>query len=304
MSDVQAALDAVRARCDVAARREADPVGFAHRYDAPEDRELVGARGGVHRVRQREGHPRQAGRPARAPRPAPGARRRRSAPRCAARLRGWKHRVFRGRGRRAAARRRARASSASTARSGARFARELAARDGEPARSARGLVRRHPRRRAVCARTERGAGPRTSCPTRAGRAAASASSSTCAGWSAPPTASTSASGTSTPRVCSSRSTSTSTASRATWASPAVADSPGGRPRRSPRRWRASTPRDPVGVRLLPLPHGHAPALPLAPGRRPLRGLRRPARVHPLAQGTPSQRPERARVLLRWRDPRG
>lgn len=34
-------LDDVRARCDVAARREADPVHFVHRYERREDREIV-----------------------------------------------------------------------------------------------------------------------------------------------------------------------------------------------------------------------------------------------------------------------
>jgi uncharacterized protein (TIGR02757 family) len=38
---VKSALDAVLLRCDVVARREADPVGFAHRYTRREDRELV-----------------------------------------------------------------------------------------------------------------------------------------------------------------------------------------------------------------------------------------------------------------------
>jgi uncharacterized protein (TIGR02757 family) len=38
---VKTALDAVLARCDVVARREADPVGFAHRYVRHDDRELV-----------------------------------------------------------------------------------------------------------------------------------------------------------------------------------------------------------------------------------------------------------------------
>ena len=38
---VKSTLDAVRARCDVAARRDADPVGIVHRYDDPADRELV-----------------------------------------------------------------------------------------------------------------------------------------------------------------------------------------------------------------------------------------------------------------------
>jgi uncharacterized protein (TIGR02757 family) len=36
-----AALDAVRARCDVEARRRNDPIEFVHRYADPEDRELV-----------------------------------------------------------------------------------------------------------------------------------------------------------------------------------------------------------------------------------------------------------------------
>jgi hypothetical protein len=39
--EVKAALDAVRRRCDVERRREADPVGFAHRYEGQADRELV-----------------------------------------------------------------------------------------------------------------------------------------------------------------------------------------------------------------------------------------------------------------------
>jgi uncharacterized protein (TIGR02757 family) len=38
---VKAALDAVRAGCDVEARRDADPVGIVHRYPDPADRELV-----------------------------------------------------------------------------------------------------------------------------------------------------------------------------------------------------------------------------------------------------------------------
>jgi uncharacterized protein (TIGR02757 family) len=41
MNRVHAALDAVRAGCDVAARRDADPVGIVHRYTDPADRELV-----------------------------------------------------------------------------------------------------------------------------------------------------------------------------------------------------------------------------------------------------------------------
>ena len=38
---VKDALDRVRARCEVAARRDADPVGIVHRYGDPADRELV-----------------------------------------------------------------------------------------------------------------------------------------------------------------------------------------------------------------------------------------------------------------------
>ena len=38
---VKTALDAVRERCDVLARREAYPVGFAHRYADEHDQELV-----------------------------------------------------------------------------------------------------------------------------------------------------------------------------------------------------------------------------------------------------------------------
>jgi uncharacterized protein (TIGR02757 family) len=41
LTRVKTALDAVRARCDVAARRDADPVGIVHRYEDPADRELV-----------------------------------------------------------------------------------------------------------------------------------------------------------------------------------------------------------------------------------------------------------------------
>jgi uncharacterized protein (TIGR02757 family) len=41
LTRVKAALDAVRAGCDVEARRNADPVGIVHRYPHPADRELV-----------------------------------------------------------------------------------------------------------------------------------------------------------------------------------------------------------------------------------------------------------------------
>lgn len=34
-------LDAVRARCDTEARKRSDPIEYVHRYDRPEDRELV-----------------------------------------------------------------------------------------------------------------------------------------------------------------------------------------------------------------------------------------------------------------------
>jgi uncharacterized protein (TIGR02757 family) len=92
---LRAALDAVRARCDVAARREADPVGFAHGYPDPRDRELVAlvaactAFGNVKAIRAKLGdllarlgsHPALAADDPRALR---------------LRLRGWKHRVFRG----------------------------------------------------------------------------------------------------------------------------------------------------------------------------------------------------------------
>ncbi|HEX3343532.1 MAG TPA: TIGR02757 family protein [Polyangiaceae bacterium] len=93
--DVKAALDAVRRGCDVARRREADPVGFAHRYDAGADRELVAlvsacvAFGNVKAIRAKLDDllERLGPRPAVAC-DAPAALR--------ARLRGWKHRVFQG----------------------------------------------------------------------------------------------------------------------------------------------------------------------------------------------------------------
>ncbi len=40
--DLRAALDAVRARADLTARRASDPVSVVHRYQDPRDRELVG----------------------------------------------------------------------------------------------------------------------------------------------------------------------------------------------------------------------------------------------------------------------
>jgi uncharacterized protein (TIGR02757 family) len=56
---VKAVLDAVRATCDAAARREKDPVSFVHRFAARADRELVGllaaslAFGNVTTIRQK-----------------------------------------------------------------------------------------------------------------------------------------------------------------------------------------------------------------------------------------------------------
>jgi uncharacterized protein (TIGR02757 family) len=92
---VKAALDRVRARCDVAARREADPVGFAHAYEDAHDRELVAlvaacvAFGNVKAIRAKLGDllARLGPRPALAADDAAALR---------ARLRDWKHRVFRG----------------------------------------------------------------------------------------------------------------------------------------------------------------------------------------------------------------
>jgi uncharacterized protein (TIGR02757 family) len=92
---VKTALDAVLARCDVSARRTADPVCFAHRYAHAEDRELVAlvaacvAFGNVTTIHakvedllSRIGH-----------RPALVADDVRT---LRVRLRGWKHRVFLG----------------------------------------------------------------------------------------------------------------------------------------------------------------------------------------------------------------
>jgi uncharacterized protein (TIGR02757 family) len=92
---VKTALDAVRERCDVLARREADPVGFAHRYADEHDQELVAlvaacvAFGNVKTIRAKlsELFARLG------PHPALAAD---DPPALSARLRGWKHRVFRG----------------------------------------------------------------------------------------------------------------------------------------------------------------------------------------------------------------
>jgi uncharacterized protein (TIGR02757 family) len=94
-TNLRNALDAVRARCDVGARREADPVGFAHRYARAEDQELVAlvcactAFGNVKAIRAKLGDllARLGPSPARAADDLPALR---------VALRGWKHRVFRG----------------------------------------------------------------------------------------------------------------------------------------------------------------------------------------------------------------
>jgi uncharacterized protein (TIGR02757 family) len=92
---VKVALDSVRARCDVRARRDADPVGFAHAYAGVADRELVAlvsaciAFGNAKAIRAKLADllGRLGARPSAAA-DDPRALR--------ARLRGWKHRVFRG----------------------------------------------------------------------------------------------------------------------------------------------------------------------------------------------------------------
>jgi uncharacterized protein (TIGR02757 family) len=92
---VKAALDVVRARADLQARRASDPVAFVHRQRAREDREIVAlvaascAFGNVKAIRGKLGEllDRVGPRPARAA-DDPAA--------LAARLVGWKHRVFRG----------------------------------------------------------------------------------------------------------------------------------------------------------------------------------------------------------------
>jgi uncharacterized protein (TIGR02757 family) len=93
--DVRGALEAVRSRCDVRSRLAWDPVAVVHRYDDPLDRELVAlvaasvAFGNVKAVRAKleellariGEHPSRIAEDARELR---------------VRLRGWKHRVFRG----------------------------------------------------------------------------------------------------------------------------------------------------------------------------------------------------------------
>ena len=92
---VKQALDAVRARCDVRTRLAADPVSLAHRYEDPVDRELVAlasaciAFGNAKTIVAKAGDLlARLG-----PRPATVAESRST---IEARLRGWKHRVFRG----------------------------------------------------------------------------------------------------------------------------------------------------------------------------------------------------------------
>jgi uncharacterized protein (TIGR02757 family) len=92
---IKTALDRVRARCDVAARRAADPVSFVHRFALVDDRELVAlvaaciAFGNVTTIRSKlEELLGLLG-----PSPSRSADDRKA---LITRLRGWKHRVFRG----------------------------------------------------------------------------------------------------------------------------------------------------------------------------------------------------------------
>jgi len=94
-TDLARALEAVRARCDVGARRAADPVGFVHALRSPDDQEAFGlvaaciAFGNVATIRAKlaELMDRIGPRPARAADDFDDL---------AARLEGWKHRVFLG----------------------------------------------------------------------------------------------------------------------------------------------------------------------------------------------------------------
>jgi uncharacterized protein (TIGR02757 family) len=128
LSSIGATLDAVRAQCDVAARLEVDPVAVVHRYPAPLDRELVGlvasavAFGNVKALRAKlEQALARLG-----PDVADVADDDREV---FARLRGWKHRVYRDRdlGRLLVGARRVQRASGSL---GARFADDFA-REGE-----------------------------------------------------------------------------------------------------------------------------------------------------------------------------
>jgi uncharacterized protein (TIGR02757 family) len=92
---VKSTLDRVRARCDLPARRDADPVGIVHRYDDPADRELVALAASciafgnakVIRAKLEDLLERTGPHPARAAEDAKALR---------ARLHGWRARVFRG----------------------------------------------------------------------------------------------------------------------------------------------------------------------------------------------------------------
>ncbi len=94
-SAIKAALDSVRERCDLAARFQADPISFAHRFVHPLDKELVAlvsasvAFGNVRTVHAKLED--LLGRVGPVPRTAA-----EDLPSLRIRLRGWKHRVFRG----------------------------------------------------------------------------------------------------------------------------------------------------------------------------------------------------------------
>jgi uncharacterized protein (TIGR02757 family) len=92
---VKSTLDRVRARCDLAARRDADPVGIVHRYEDAADRELVAlvasciAFGNAKVIRAKlEDLLRRTG-----PHPARAAEDAKALRAC---LHGWRARVFRG----------------------------------------------------------------------------------------------------------------------------------------------------------------------------------------------------------------
>src|SRR5262249_53140917 len=94
-AQIKRALDRVRAREDLAARRDADPVAFVHRYRDAEAQELVGlagasrASGNVKAIRQKlEDLFARLG-----PRPAAACD---DEARVTDALRGWVHRVYRG----------------------------------------------------------------------------------------------------------------------------------------------------------------------------------------------------------------
>ena len=245
----------------------------------------------MHRVRQREGHPRQAGGPARARGPASGPRRRGRRRPSRARLHGWRARVFRGEdvARLLAG---ARAVQLEHGSLGALFEAELARAtratqtgsraDGRsPARGARRMVRRHPRGRRPSPRRPAPRARRICCPTRAGRAAASGCCSSCAGWCVPPTASTSACGTCLPaRLLVPVDVHIHRLARNLGFTrrhePLLEDDRGDHASARALRRRGSR-----ELRLCALPHGHAPALPVAARPVALRGLRRQAGVHPL-----------------------